>query len=273
MRFSLATRSFFERVALELACALAREREARADLLERALGAAAETEAKADDLRLALGQLGEERLRLDAELALRDDLVGRRSRGVDDEVAEVGAVAVALPTGVSRLTGCATTSSARRTCSSGRPVRVASSSGVAVRPGLALEAVLRAPNALDGAREVDGEADHLALIGERAAERMTNPPRRVGAEAQAAPMVELVDRAKETEVALLDQIDERHAAIATRERDDDAQVRLDELGRDALALASRDVDLARACDGAARCEAAAPRARRARATSSRTMRG
>src|SRR5690606_34939445 len=55
---------------------------------------------------------------------------------------------------------------------------------------LAREALLRAPKPLDASREVHGVADELRLVGERAAQRVANPPGCVGAEAKAAPMVE-----------------------------------------------------------------------------------
>ena len=77
---------------------------------------------------------------------------------------------------------------------------------------------------------VHGDAHRAALVGERAADRVTNPPRRVGREAVAARVIEALDRLHEADVALLDEVDERQAAavVAARDRDHEAQVGLHE---------------------------------------------
>ena len=60
---------------------------------------------------------------------------------------------------------------------------------------------------------------------------LTDPPRRVRRELVALAVVELLDRADETERAFLDQIEEGEAAaeVALRNRDDEAEVRLGHL--------------------------------------------
>jgi hypothetical protein len=65
----------------------------------------------------------------------------------------------------------------------------------------------------------------------RARDRLPDPPNRVGRELEAFAVVELLNRANQTERALLDQVEERKAApwIRLRDRDDKAQVRLDHL--------------------------------------------
>jgi hypothetical protein len=67
------------------------------------------------------------------------------------------------------------------------------------------------------------------VVRDCALHRLPDPPGCVGRELEAAPPVELLDRAVETERALLDQVEERHAeaAVALRNRDDKAQVGLD----------------------------------------------
>ena len=62
-------------------------------------------------------------------------------------------------------------------------------------------------------------------------DRLADPPGRVGRELEAAPVVELLDGADEPQVALLDEVEERHASahVPARDRHDQAQVRLGEL--------------------------------------------
>src|SRR5262249_25396282 len=74
--------------------------------------------------------------------------------------------------------------------------------------------------------------------GDRARDRLADPPRRVRRELEALRVVELLDRAHETEVAFLDQVQEQHAAtdISLRDRHDQAQVRLDQFTLRLLAV-------------------------------------
>src|SRR4029079_6330382 len=76
--------------------------------------------------------------------------------------------------------------------------------------------------------DVDRHPDRARLVGQRAGDRLPDPPRRVRRELEAAPPVELLDRADEAERALLDQVEERKALVAVvlRDRDDEAEVRL-----------------------------------------------
>ena len=78
---------------------------------------------------------------------------------------------------------------------------------------------------------MDGHADRPRLVGERARDRLADPPGRVRRELVAAPPVELLDRADQAERALLDQVEERQALVAVvlRDRDDEPEVRLDHL--------------------------------------------
>ncbi len=74
-----------------------------------------------------------------------------------------------------------------------------------------------------------GHADRAALVGERARDRLADPPRRVGRELVAAPVVELLGGAHEADRPLLDQVEERQALVAVvlGDRDDEPQVGLD----------------------------------------------
>ena len=70
---------------------------------------------------------------------------------------------------------------------------------------------------------VHGDADGAALIGHGAGDRLANPPRGVGAELEAAAILELVDRPHQAGVALLDQVEEAQAAVAVLLGDRDHQ--------------------------------------------------
>ncbi len=79
--------------------------------------------------------------------------------------------------------------------------------------------------------DVDGDADRPCLVGERAGDRLADPPGRVGRELEAPPVVELLGRTDQAKRPLLDQVEERQALVAVvlRDRDDQAEVRLDHL--------------------------------------------
>src|SRR5262249_60986702 len=62
-------------------------------------------------------------------------------------------------------------------------------------------------------------------------DRLADPPGRVGRKLEAHAVVELLDRADQAEVSLLDQVEERDsgARVVARDRHDEAPVRLDQL--------------------------------------------
>src|SRR6185437_13052813 len=99
----------------------------------------------------------------------------------------------------------------------------------------------RAYNFVDSLGHVNGHADGARLIGERAGNRLPNPPNGIGRELIAAAVFELVDRPHQADVAFLDQVEELHAAIDVFlcNRDDQAQIGLHHLlfGLQRLALA------------------------------------
>ena len=79
--------------------------------------------------------------------------------------------------------------------------------------------------------DVHGHPDRARLVRQRARHGLPNPPRRVRRELEAFAVVELLGRAHQPDRALLDQIEERQplVAVALRDRDDEAQIRLDHL--------------------------------------------
>ena len=97
-----------------------------------------------------------------------------------------------------------------------------------LRPERALGAV----HLLQALDDVDGHADRARLVGERTRDRLADPPGRVGRELVAPPPVELLDGADQAERSFLDQVEERQALVSVvlRDRDDEAQVRLDHVG-------------------------------------------
>jgi hypothetical protein len=82
------------------------------------------------------------------------------------------------------------------------------------------------PHAAHGLDHVHRNADRAALVGHGAGDRLANPPRGVGAELEAAAVLELVDRPHQAGVAFLDQVEEAQAAVAVLlgDRDDQPQV-------------------------------------------------
>src|SRR5438105_380754 len=66
--------------------------------------------------------------------------------------------------------------------------------------------------------------------GERAADRVPNPPGRVRREAVSAGVIEALDGLHEADVALLDEIDERQpaAVVTASDRNDEAEIGLHE---------------------------------------------
>ena len=88
------------------------------------------------------------------------------------------------------------------------------------------EHALCAQDTGDRFKQMHGDADGPGLLGDRAVDRLPDPPGGVGAELEAAARVEFPDRTQETHVALLDQVEEINAApkIALGNADDQAQV-------------------------------------------------
>src|SRR5439155_24355295 len=116
-----------------------------------------------------------------------------------------------------------------------------------------------------------GAALSAGLVGDGAAHRLPDPAGGVGRELVAAPPLELLDRAHEPDVTLLDQVEKGEPAVHVTlgDRDDQAEIGLDQkhLSRStccALRRASRIVSAA-----STTCAAGARKCRRASFSSAR----
>src|SRR5919112_372936 len=170
---------------------------------------AAEAVAQLEDAALAVAQVLE---RL-AQRLLREDLggalVGRLGPLVGDELAELGLLLVAdrLLEADRRL---------RAALDRVDLLRVdAGDLGDLLGGGLAAqlgdELALGAADLVELLDDVDRDADRARLVGERASDRLADPPCRVGRELEALAVVELLGSADQAERSLLDQVEEGQA--------------------------------------------------------------
>ena len=95
-----------------------------------------------------------------------------------------------------------------------------------------------ADDLVDGLDHMNGDTDGARLVSNGASDGLTDPPRRVGRELVALGVVELFDGLDEAEVALLNEVEEQHAAahVALSDGHDETQVRLGQALLGALAL-------------------------------------
>src|SRR5205823_673111 len=84
---------------------------------------------------------------------------------------------------------------------------------------------------VDRLHHVDGDPYRPGLVGDGPRDGLADPPRRVRRELVPLGVIELLDRSDQPEVALLDQVQEQHppSDVALGDRDDQAEVRLDQL--------------------------------------------
>ena len=116
------------------------------------------------------------------------------------------------PTGESSDSGSREMRRISRTRSAVSPVFSASSSMVGSRSSswsIWRWMRMHPVHALD---HVHRDADGAGLVGDRAGDGLADPPRGVRRELEALGVVELLDRPHQAEVALLDQVEEQHAA-------------------------------------------------------------
>src|SRR3954447_16561273 len=215
-----------QRLALELAHALARQVELVADRLQRPR-LALEPEAKLEDPPLAL----RERVERAPDALLAQRLLGLVERigslAVGEEIAElalvVGADSLVQRDGRGR--------GAERLVDvlDGQPRRLCELLFRRLAAELDLEPASGAAELLLALDDVHRDADRARVVRDRTLHRLADPPGRVRGELVAAAPVELLDGAVEAEGALLDQVEERHAqaAVALGDGHDEAQVRLD----------------------------------------------
>src|SRR5438270_306858 len=216
-------------LVLDLPDALARDVERPPYLVERARVLAVEAVAELEHAALAVRERPEDLPQQLLAHRLVRDLVRKRDVLVGEEVAELGLLLVA--DGLLQRD---------RSLRATHDLLHLFDRQVEVERDLdrhRLAAELRAQLAL-GAHDlvqllddVHRHADRARLVGELTGDRLANPPRRVRRELEALAVVELLRRAHEADRPLLDQVKERQAlvAIALRDRDDEAQVRLDHL--------------------------------------------
>ena len=86
-------------------------------------------------------------------------------------------------------------------------------------------------NGANNIHHVDGKSDSPRLIAETARNGLTYPPGGVGRELESFSPIKLLDRANESKVAFLDQVEKIKAAtrIAFGDRDHEPEVGADEL--------------------------------------------
>ena len=135
------------------------------------------------------------------------------------------------PTGFSSETGACAERLIESTSSGSIPVDLGDLLRRRLATELGHELALGAADLVELLDDVHRDADRARLVGERARDRLADPPGRVGRELEALAVVELLGRAHEPERALLDQVEEGQALVAVvlGDRDDQAQVRLDHL--------------------------------------------
>lgn len=122
--------------------------------------------------------------------------------------------------------------------------------GQLLRGGLAAQVLehlaLHARELVDDLDHVHRDTDGAGLVGHRAGDRLTDPPGGVRGELVALGVVELLDRADQTEVALLDEVQEEHAAagVTLGQGDHQTEVGLQEVVLGAAAVLGDDLQLA-----------------------------
>ena len=77
---------------------------------------------------------------------------------------------------------------------------------------------------------MNGDPDRAAFVGDSSGDGLADPPRRIGGELETLAIFELLNCADQSEIAFLDEVEERKTRfrIALGDRDDQAQVGADE---------------------------------------------
>src|SRR6266702_1198639 len=232
-----------QRLRLYLPDPLARDVELFAHFLERVVGVHVDTEPHAQDLRFTRGQLRKYRMSGFAQ-RLHRRLVDRgRHRLVLDEVTQMRVLIVTDGSlHRDRLLGDLQ-NLAHLVFGHLHPHRQLFRGGLTAHllQHLARDAV----QLVDRLDHVHRDTDGARLIGDRAGDRLPDPPRRIRAELVAAAIFELVHRLHQADVAFLDQVEELQAAVRVflGDRNHEAQVGLHHLllRPPGLRLADRDI--------------------------------
>src|SRR5438067_1305007 len=199
-------------LVLDLADPLAGDIERAADLVERARVLASEPVAELEHAPFPVGEVLE---RLPQRL-LGEDLGGaliwRLGALVRDELPELGLLLVAnrLLERDRSLRGALDRVDLLGVYA--RDLRDLIGGGLA--PELGDELALGAADLVELLDDVHGDADRAGLVGERASDRLADPPGRVRRELEALAVVELLRRADQAERSLLDEVQERQPLVA-----------------------------------------------------------
>src|SRR5437879_3539858 len=225
-----------QRLGLDLANALAGDPEALAHLLEGSLVAVEEPEAQLEHSPLARGEGVEDVLDLGAQHRQRGGVGGRGRLLVLDEVAEVRVLLLA-DRGLERHRVLRDLDDLAHLLR-GDPHLLGDLLVGGLTSQLLEETARHADQLVDGLDHVHRDPDGASLVGDGAGDGLADPPGRVGAELVASLVLELVHGLHETDVPLLDQVQELEAAVGVLlgDADHEAQVGLDQLGLAALDL-------------------------------------
>ena len=174
-----------------------------------------------------------------------DHVLRRRCVGVGDQVAEVG-VAVVADRGVQRH-GVLRPAHQLMHPLDRHAQRDGELLGLGVVAQLAGELTRHVAHPVDVFDEVHGQPHRALLLRDRPADRLADPPRRIGRELVSTHVVELLDRAHQAGVALLDQVEHRHPGphVTARDRHHQAQVGPDEPVLRPLTLGNQPLQLVR----------------------------
>src|SRR5215470_752487 len=223
-------------LALDLPDALARQPETAADLVQGARLTVVEAVPHADDLLLAVLKGGQHPAQVVLQQAGDHGGLGVGRLGVLDEVAKRRLLLVA-----------------DRHVQAHRVARVVEQVGDLLdgQPGALgqflvgglaakqlVELTLEPGELVDLLDKVHGQPDGAALVGHAARDGLADPPRRVGGELEALGVVELLHGPNEPEVALLDEVEQRHAAsgVALGQADHQPQIGLEQVPFGPLAV-------------------------------------
>src|SRR5262245_10382693 len=216
-----------QRAGLELTDPLARDAELAADLLERLRFLAVEPEPQRQDALHARVEAGQRSCELAGAEVLRRRARGRLGVLVLDQV---GVEALAVADG--RLEADRVLDQLQELVDA--LYREPALGRELLGRRVAVELLCEDPACPEDAARLlchmHRQPDRAALVGERARDRLADPPGGVGRELVAELPVELLHGADQAEVALLDEVQERDAGlrVVARDRHHQAQVRLDQ---------------------------------------------
>ena len=202
-----------QRFDFDLAHALTGEPDLVADLLQRERFLALEAVAQADDAGIALVDLLEKLQHQPKLLASSDRLFGLGLAMVGEELVQLDAFAsIARRRLVGRVVSAH--GAAHHIELANGNLQVAGELFQSCRSTeLFLKPARRILPTRDEFDHVRRDVDRLHRIDQRALDRLLNPPRRVGREASTLRRIETLDRADKPDVAFLDQIRQRKAAV------------------------------------------------------------